>query len=63
MDADAKEMMRDTEPAACYQSRRVWLRCRTCGARPGVLHIPTHYIGYFCGKCCPACRLKLVAKE
>jgi len=54
--------MRETEPAACYQSTRVWIRCRTCGARPGVLHMPTHYIGYFCEKCCPACRLKLVAK-
>jgi hypothetical protein len=54
--------MRETEPVACYQVRRVWLRCRTCGERPGVLHIPTHYIGYFCVQCCPACRKKPAAK-
>ena len=54
--------MREPQPAACYQSRRVWLRCRACSARPGVLHIPTRYIGYFCGKCCPACREKPAAK-
>ena len=48
--------MREPEPARCYLSRRVWLRCRTCGARPGAIHIPTKFIGLFCGKCCPACR-------
>jgi hypothetical protein len=30
--------------------------CRTCGTRPDVLHIPTRYVGYFCGECCAACR-------
>ena len=48
---------RRSRPPACFQSRRTGLSCRTCGARPDVLHTPTHYIGYFCfcPKCCPVC--------
>jgi hypothetical protein len=55
--------MREPEPARCYQSQRVWIRCQTCGARPGVFHIRTPHIGAFCEKCCPACNPKAAAKE
>jgi hypothetical protein len=54
--------MSESEPAPCYQVPRVWRRCRTCGVRPGFVHIPIHHIGYFCKKCCPACRRKPAAK-
>jgi hypothetical protein len=43
-------MMGDTEPVACFQSSRTDLTCRACGERPGVIHIPTRYSGYFCEK-------------
>jgi hypothetical protein len=51
-------MMRESKPAACYQSSRTDLKCRACGDRPAVIHIPTRHVGYFCGECCPPCRLK-----
>lgn len=54
----AEEMMDDTKPATCFQSSRTDLKCRTCGERPSAIHIPTRYAGYYCEKCCPACRLK-----
>ena len=47
-------VMRVTQPAACFQSRRT--EC------PGVVHFPTRYVGYYCEKCCPACRQKPAAK-
>ena len=53
----------EPQPAACFQSSRTYLKCRTCGERPDVIHIPTRHIGYFCGKCCPACPQKRAAKE
>ena len=55
-------VMRVTQPAACFQSRRTELPCRTCGERPSVVHFPTRYVGYYCEKCCPACRQKPAAK-
>jgi hypothetical protein len=56
-------MMRASEQVACIQSSPTDLHCRTCGKRPGVLHTPTRYFGYYCEKCCPACREKPAAKE
>ena len=47
---------------ACYQSSRAELKCRTCGERSNVIHIPTRHVGYFCGQCCPACRDMPAAK-
>jgi hypothetical protein len=51
-------VMRVTQPAACFQSRRTELPCRACGECPSVVHFPTRYVGYYCEKCCPACRQK-----
>ena len=59
MDAHAEgEMMDDPDPVACFQSSRTNLKCRACGERPRAIQIPTSYAGYYCEKCCPACRLK-----
>jgi len=33
------------------------------GRCPEAVHIPTRYVGYFCGQCCQACREKPAAKE
>jgi len=55
--------MRETQPAACFQSRHSELPCRTCGKHPDVVHFPTRYVGYYCEKCCPACRQKPAAKR
>jgi hypothetical protein len=46
------------EPAACYQSAISPHRCTTCGFYSVLVHIPTAHIGYYCPKCCPACREK-----
>jgi hypothetical protein len=47
----------------CFQSRRTDFKCRACGERPDEVHIPTRYLGYYCEKCCPACRLTAVVKS
>jgi hypothetical protein len=39
----------------CFTSRRVERACKLCGQRPGVVHIPTGHVGYYCERCCPAC--------
>jgi hypothetical protein len=41
--------------ARCYQSRITQRRCAGCREVPKTVHIPTRYVGYYCGKCCPAC--------
>jgi hypothetical protein len=45
------------DPRPCYQVSlvRSGRQCWRCKKVPDVVHIPTVYIGYFCGKCCPAC--------
>ncbi len=64
MDADAKgEIMGEPELAMCFQSSRTDLKCRTCGERPDLVHIPTHHIGSFCEKCCPVCNPKSAVEE
>ncbi len=56
--------MRTRLPVACFQSSRTALRrCETCRQQPAVIHIPIHYAGYYCSKCCPACNPKSAAKE
>lgn len=40
----------------CWRTRNVSAPCGTCGARPEVVHIPTHERGFFCEACCPVCR-------
>jgi hypothetical protein len=50
------------KPGTCYQSSSTYRRCEGCGQRPVVIHLPTHKTGYYCSKCCPACRLKGVAR-
>jgi hypothetical protein len=43
-------------PVSCFQSSRTaFRRCETCGEHPNVIHIPIHYAGLDCEKCCPAC--------
>jgi len=39
----------------CYQSRITQRLCAGCGEITKKVHIPTRYVGYYCGKCCPAC--------
>jgi hypothetical protein len=51
-------MMSDAEPMACFQSSRTDLKCRACGECSIVVHFPIRYVGSYCEKCCPACRLK-----
>jgi hypothetical protein len=46
----------------CYQSTFANRICDACGKIALVVHMPTARIGYFCGKCCPACKTNL-AKE
>jgi hypothetical protein len=46
------------EVARCYQSRITQRRCAGCGEVPKEVHIPTRYVGYYCGKCCPTCSLR-----
>ena len=46
----------------CYQSTFAKRICDACGKIAGPVHMPTMQIGYFCGKCCPACKTNL-AKE
>src|ERR1019366_3693287 len=55
---EAEEVTRVYSPTSCLQSQATHLSCRTCGEHPSVVHIPARYVGYFCGKCCPACRRK-----
>ena len=44
------------EPKACIQSRRHGSSaCSVCGARGGVLHVPTKVAGVFCAEHCPVC--------
>jgi hypothetical protein len=51
------------KPAACFQSLLTGLRsCQTCRQHTGVIYIPTRDVGYYCPKCCPACRDKPAAK-
>ena len=49
------DIQRTGAVARCYQSRITQRRCAGCGEVPKTVHIPTRYVGYYCGKCCPAC--------
>jgi excisionase family DNA binding protein len=55
---------KSSKPAACYQTSRTGFNaCQTCGELPSVIHIPICIVGYFCEKCCPACRERPAAKR
>ena len=61
--AEVGGVIRVTQPAACFQSRRTEFPCRACGECPSVVHFPTRYVGHYCEKCCPACCQKPAVKE
>jgi hypothetical protein len=39
----------------CYRTARAPQKCTICGDRETRMHMPIGHIGYFCGRCCPAC--------
>ena len=49
--------LQPNDPRSCYQVPfvRNGRRCSRCEEVADVVHVPTVHIGYFCGKCCPAC--------
>jgi hypothetical protein len=51
------------KPATCYQVSHADRYCNMCGQQPVFIHLPTHRTGYFCEKCCPACRDKPAAQR
>ena len=46
----------------CYQSTFAKRICGACGRIAGPVHMPTVQVGYFCAKCCPACKVKPAEK-
>ena len=43
-------------PDACFQALQMRYPCATCKRHPMLVHIPTAHTGFYCGKCCPACK-------
>jgi len=42
----------------CHISVRVKGCCDTCGNWPNHLHMPEEMHGWYCGRCCPACKAR-----
>lgn len=46
----------------CHISERVKGCCDICGNWPNHLHMPEELHGWYCSKCCPACKAQPIAK-
>ncbi len=47
----------------CHLSRRLQACCDNCREWPDRLHMPEEFHGWYCERCCPACKLKAEGKE